>query len=369
MIKHNADNERIKHKYFSFLKEAMRQSEPTIDGVAKSLARFESYTNYKDFKTFRHEQAAAFKKHLIEQKIQRKDTQLSKATLHTTFAHLKRFFEWLAREQGYKSRIQYSDAEYFNTSSKDLQIATARRVQKVPILEQIKHVISSMPTNTEIEQRNRALIAFTLLTGARDGAIASVKLKHINLEESSFFQDARDVKTKFSKTFSTFFFPIDDEIRRIVADWIAYLKTEKLYGNDDPLFPMTNNILNANHQFEASGLKREHWSTASPIRSIFKEAFAKAGLPYFHPHSFRNTLVQLGYEVCKKDIEALKAWSQNLGHSSVLTTLNSYGEVNTKRQADIIKNLTAPTDNKQLAENKLLDEIAEVIKKHTHDKP
>ena len=236
MIKHNADNERIKHKYFSFLKEAMRQSEPTIDGVAKSLARFESYTNYKDFKTFRHEQAAAFKKHLIEQKSQRKDTQLSKSTLHTTFAHLKRFFEWLAREQGYKSRIQYSDAEYFNTSSKDLQIATARRVQKVPTLEQIKHVISSMSTNTEIEQRNRALIAFTLLTGARDGAIASVKVKHINLEERSFFQDARDVKTKFSKTFSTFFFPIDDEIRRIVADWIAYLKTEKLYGNDDPLF-------------------------------------------------------------------------------------------------------------------------------------
>ena len=41
MLKHNSDNERIKHKYFSFLKEAMRQSEPTIDGVAKALARFE----------------------------------------------------------------------------------------------------------------------------------------------------------------------------------------------------------------------------------------------------------------------------------------------------------------------------------------
>ena len=114
------------------------------------------------------------------------------------------------------------------------------------------------------------------------------------------------MSTQFSKTFSTFFFPIDDAIKQIVVDWISYLKTEKLWGNDDPLFPMTNNTLNANQQFEADGLKREHWSTASPIRSIFKEAFAKAGLPYFHPHSFRNTLVQLGYEVCKKDIEALK---------------------------------------------------------------
>ena len=61
MLKHNPDNERIKHKYFSFLKEAMRQSEPTVDGVAKALARFEDYNKYRNFKTFRHEQATGFK--------------------------------------------------------------------------------------------------------------------------------------------------------------------------------------------------------------------------------------------------------------------------------------------------------------------
>ena len=57
MVKLNPDNERIKHKYFTFLKEAMRLSEATIDGVAKALARFEEHIKYKDFKTFRHEQA------------------------------------------------------------------------------------------------------------------------------------------------------------------------------------------------------------------------------------------------------------------------------------------------------------------------
>ena len=336
MIKHNPDNERIKHKYFSFLKEAMRQSEPTINGVAKSLARFESYTKYKDFKTFRHEQAAGFKKYLIEQKNQRKDTQLSKATLHTTFAHLKRFFEWLAREQGYKSRIQYSDAEYFNTSSKDIQVATARRVQKIPTLEQIKYVIDTMPRNSEIEQRNRALIAFTLLTGARDSAIASAKLKHISLEESSFFQDARDVNTKFSKTFITYFFSVGDEIKQIVIDWFNYLKRQKLYGNDDPLFPMNEIGLDENKQFATIGIKPMHWGTASPIREIFRKAFTQVGLQYFNPHSFRNTLVQLGQTRCKNP-EEFKAWSQNLGHESVLTTLYSYGLVSPERQADLIK--------------------------------
>ena len=256
MSKHNPDNERVKHKYFSFLKEAMRQSEPIIDGVAKALARFEDYNKYRNFKTFRHEQATGFMKHLIEQKNHRKDIKLSKSTLHTTFTHLKKFFEWLAREQGYKSRIQYSDAdadadaEYFNTSSKDMQVATARRPKKFPTLEQIKHAINLMPINTEIEQRNRALVAFTLLTGARDSAIASVKLKHINLDEDCFFQDARDAKTKFSKTFTTFFFPVGDEIRQIIVDWIVYLKAEKLWGNDDPLFPMTCISIGASKQFE-----------------------------------------------------------------------------------------------------------------------
>ena len=363
MLKHHPENERIKHKYFAFLKEAMRQSEPTIDGVAKALARFETYTKHRDFKLFRLEQAIGFKKYLTDQKSQQKDAKLSKATLHTTFAHLKRFFEWLSREPGYKSRLQYSDAEYFNTSSKDMQVATARREQKAPTLEQIKHVINRMASDTEIEQRNRALITFTLLTGARDGAITSVKLKHINLVENSFYQDARDVKTKYSKTFTTFFFPVGDEIRQILVDWITYLTEEKLWSNDDPLFPMTKIVVGKSHQFEASGLKREHWSTATPIRAVFREAFSNAGLPYFNPHSFRNTLVQLGQSRCKNP-EAFKAWSQNLGHESVLTTLYSYGAVGRQRQADILKELAAPPRAKQSSENELVNAIVQGLRGH-----
>jgi len=43
---------------------------------------------------------------------------LSKATLCATLSALKRFFIWLAGQPGYKSRISYSDAEYFNLSAK-----------------------------------------------------------------------------------------------------------------------------------------------------------------------------------------------------------------------------------------------------------
>lgn len=357
MKKHHPDNERIKRKYFAFLKEAKRHSEQTVDAAAKALNRFEVYTRYRDFKAFHFEQAIAFKRYLAEQKGKRSGKNLSKATLHTTLTQLKRFFQWLAMQPGYKSRIQYPEAEYFNLSDKDTRIATARRQQQVPTMEQIKHVISTMPTKTEIERRNHALVAFTLLTGARDSAIASMKLKHVDLILGCVNQDAREVKTKFSKTFTTFFFPVGGGIREIVEDWVKYLRDEKLWGNDDPLFPKTRIELGSSRQFEVTGLKREHWSTATPIRRVFRDAFSDAGLQYFNPHSFRNTIVKLGQEICKTP-EQFKAWSQNLGHEKVLTTFLSYGEVACQRQGEILLSL----DSKPLTDTQVeANEIAEVV--------
>ena len=221
----------------------------------------------------------------------------------------------------------------------------------------MKHVITMMPTRSAIERRDRALIAFTLLTGARDSAIASMKLKHLDLVTVCVKQDAREVKTKFSKTFTTYFFPVGDEIARIVSEWVAYLREEMLWGNDDPLFPATRIALGATRQFEAAGLERSHWSSAARIRTIFREAFTTAGLPYFNPHSFRNPLVRLGQTVCKSP-EEFKAWSQNLGHDKVLTTFLSYGQVESPRQGQIIRVLAAA---KPMASPQSVNELAKAL--------
>jgi integrase len=338
MSKNSPNNERIKREYFAYLKEAKRHSEPTVDAAAKALNRFEVYTGYRDFKAFHTEQAIAFKKHLAAQRGLQSGEKLSKATLYATLTQLKRFFQWLAWQPGYKSRLQYSDAEYFNLSDKDTRIATAQREQRGPTIEQIKHVIRTMRDDSAIERRNRALIAFAILTGARDSALASMKLKHIDLVEKCVSQDAREVKTKFSKTFNTYFFPVGAEVVKIFEDWVWFLKEEQLFGNDDPLFPATRIELGADRQFEVTGLDRVHWGSASPIRGIFRTAFQGAGLPYFNPHSFRNTLVRLGQDLCKSP-EAFKAWSQNLGHEKVLTTFVSYGAVACDRQGEILRDL------------------------------
>lgn len=362
MTTHSAENERTKRRYFAYLQEARRYSEPTVDAVAKALARFEGDTKYRDFKRFHPEQAIAFKRRLAEQKNQQTGEKLSKATLHATLAHLKAFFHWLAGQPGYKSRLQYSDADYFNLSEKDVRVATAKREQSGPTLDQVRHVLSVMPTHSALERRDRALVAFTLLTGARDSAIASLKLKHVDLVAGCVNQDAREVRTKFSKTFTTYFFPVGDDVRRIVAEWVAFLREDLLWGNDDPLFPATRVALGATRQFEAVGLERAHWSSAARIRTIFREAFVAAGLPYFNPHSFRNTLVRLGQTVCKTP-EEFKAWSQNLGHEKVLTTFLSYGQVESPRQGAIIRELGTP----RVAVQQDVNELAKALLREMRD--
>jgi hypothetical protein len=213
MTKHNPENERIKRKYLGYLKEAKLRSEQTVDAAAKALSRFEEYTRHRDFKTFHFEQAVAFKRHFSEQSAQRSREKVSNATLHATLTQMSQFFFWLARQPGYKARLQYSDADYFNLSEKDTRAATAQRERKAPTLEQVQRVIETMPSGSEIERWNLALVAFTLLTGAR--AVASMKLKHVELREGCVQQDAREVKTKFSKTFTTYFAPVTELIRKV----------------------------------------------------------------------------------------------------------------------------------------------------------
>ena len=358
---HNADNERIKRQYLAFLKHALRHSEATVDAMAKSLSRFEEYTNSRDFRTFRSEQAVGFKTRLATQDGKTPGRKLSKSTQHATLTDLKRFFQWLSHQPRYKSRIQYTDAEYFNLSDKDARVATARRDARVPTKEQVLHVLARMPCGTEVERRNRALVAFVLLTGARDRAVASFKLAHIDVTAETVYHDARDVKTKNSKTFTTNFFPVGDDVRRIVVEWVEYLRTEKLWGNDDPLFPATAVRPDASRRFVVTGITRDHWKTVGPIRLVFRDAFTAAGLPYFNPHSFRHTLAKLGEAMCVTT-EEFKAWSQNLGHEGVLTTFRSYGHVAIGRQRDIMHALGSPKAPALSNAEGFADEVARALR-------
>lgn len=338
MPKHNPANARIKHAYFHYLREAKRRNDASIDGVAAALVRFEESTGHRDFAKFHREQAVAFKRKLDQRLSVRSGERLSRATVHSTLSALRAFFTWLVDQPGFKRKLNYTDADYFNLSEGDVRIAKALREKPYPSVDQVHLVLSVAPASTDIEMRDRALMALALATGARDGAIVTLKLKHLNLAEGVLIQDARDVKTKFSKSFSTWFFPVGGDAVTILSKYVEHLRRDLHWGDADPLFPATRMEVGLAGGFVAAGLKREHWSTAEPVRRIFRQSFERAGFPYFKPHAIRDTLAQLGEQRCKTP-EEFKAWSQNLGHENVLTTFTSYGVVASHRQAELIRRL------------------------------
>lgn len=337
MPKHNAANERIKRHYFRFLSEAKGRDAATIDRAAKSIGRFEASTGYKDFKRFHREQAISFKKQLGQCNGKRSGEPLSKATILSCLRDLKAFFEWLAREPGYRSKIQFADADYFNLGEKDVAIARAKREKRAPTLDQVRHVLTHTPSDTVLQRRDRAIIAFAAITGARVMALTTFRLGHVDIDAGHVDQDARTVATKFGKTFRTVFMPVCDEATQIVSAWVRELREQHLFGPDDPLFPSTAMGLSENGGFEPEGITRHGWASSGPIREIFRRAFESAGLPYFNPHSFRDMLVRYAMSLDTTP-EEMKAWSQNLGHSDVLTTFTSYGAVPMHRQAELIRN-------------------------------
>jgi len=336
MARHNPANERIKREYFRFLAEAKGRDGATIDRVAASLARFEDSTSRKDFKRFHREQAMAFKRRMAEAVNARSGEKLSKSTVQSALRDLKAFFEWLAREPGYRSKIALSDADYFNLNDKDAGIARARREKPVPSLEQVEAVLAAMPDNKALERRDRALVAFAAITGARVDALRTFRLSHIDLAGGFVEQDARVVATKFAKTFRTYFMPLSEQALEILREWCGELREDHLWGPSDPLFPATAMGLDGKGAFQPIGLARHGWASTGPIRDVFRRAFEAAGLPYFNPHSFRDMLVRHAMRL-NLGPEQMKAWSQNLGHGDVLTTFTSYGQVPVHRQGELIR--------------------------------
>ncbi len=112
---------------------------------------------------------------------------------------------------------------------------------------------------------------------------------------------------------------------------------------------------------QRSSLKRRDWSKSTGVRlrrfgrSSAKHSSVRA-CRTFIPTVYGRRWRQLGQQVCNSP-EEFKAWSQNLGHEQVLTTLPSYGKVATDRQGAIIRGLGAARQSKQSG----AEDIAEAV--------
>ena len=330
----NEKNERTKRDYMHYRKHAKQCSQKTLDREIAALERFDVWNARKDFGKFHINWAMEFRMHL-EQAKTAQGKPLSKSTQRAIMATLREFTIWLSQQDGFRRRIKLEHADYFRLSLRDEAEARAAPERPAPSIKQAKRALAMMPETTPHELRNKALVSLLCLCGPRVAAVVTLRIKHVDLDEKCVKQNPREVATKFGKPIDSFFHKGFPEAEVILAKWITYLDEVTLYGPDDPLFPATAISAKENDGFKATGFERRHWSTTEPIRKIVNAAFKAAGLEAFGPHSFRHMHSRHISRTCK-NVAELVAASQNLGHSDVLTTLRSYGQISREDQRRLI---------------------------------
>jgi integrase/recombinase XerD len=317
------ENEQIKREFFEHLKGAEGFAKTSVSTFAQAIGQWQLFTNDDDFGTFDKSKASGFCDWLASRETKTKAGKLSVVTQYNYLRRLKRFFTWLADQPGFKSKILKNDIEFLRLSRKDALIARSGTTKTMPTFEEVKAIIESIEIKNEIDRRDRALISFALITGCRISAIVSLKMKNFDKVKKLIDQNPGDgVRTKNSKKILTTFFSIGwDAPEQYFMEWYEYLE-KKGFGPEDPLFPVTKGEVGSAYSKENVG--KAFWSDSGAARKIFWKRCMNAGLPYFHPHSFRHLVVNI-LSKTRLTEEEKRAISLNLGHANVGTTFGSYG--------------------------------------------
>ncbi len=322
----NPNNERVKFNYRRHLSRVGQKDEKTVMANLQSIRGFEIFLDFEGFETFNDEIAHRFIEHILSM-----DKSLSFVT--SSIRALKDFLTWLERQRGYRSKIDYNHIAYLALSRNQLRIARSKRYQKSYSFEDIVRTIRKMSHQVDRQMRDKALISLQALCTLRISELRTARLSSIIYEDGTYFIDVcpRVMKVKYAKSRQVFFLALPEDIQENVIRWRDRLISLG-FKDDDPLFPAIDNRFNAENLLEdqmcPNGIKSE-----TTIRNIFKKAFEHAGFEYIKPHSFRNTIARRAQ---KESPEYLNASRQNLGHSSIDTTLNSYGQLSVDDQRNTI---------------------------------
>jgi integrase len=322
----NAVNERMKYKYRQHLRRIGQKDDKTIIAILKHIRDFETFIKFAGFEAFNADTADKYIQGLF-----RRNLSLSYVT--GNLRALRDFLNWLERQRGYRSKINYNHIDYLNVSNNQQRTAKSKDYQVSYLFSQILETIRKMPDKTIRDKRDKAIISLQALCTLRISELRTVKIKSLIEEGGQHFVYVcpKNMEVKFAKTRPAVFLGLPQDIKANVLDWLAYLQALGFKGND-PLFPAIDNTFNRLNFLEET-IRKQGIKSDTTIRDIFKKAFTQAGFDYIKPHSFRNTIARYAAEHSPKLLNAIR---QNLGHSSIDTALTSYGHLSVIEQRQII---------------------------------
>ena len=161
----NPKNQRFKLAWMEDLQIGKAPS--TIDQKLAALAQYETATRWADFDSLCRD-------HVLEYLEFIRSAKTSSKTKAAKVRHVREFFKWMIMDERIKPKQARKPILMMRLTDKEQRAGRSKKMVKFANIEQITDTIASMPKTNAIERRNRALLAFTLLSGARDGAIISM---------------------------------------------------------------------------------------------------------------------------------------------------------------------------------------------------
>lgn len=314
--KFNPKNERAKYQYRKHLRRVNSRDEKTIIAALEHIRSFELYLNFEGFQKYNSHVADKYIQNMFA-------VGFSLSYITDNIRYLKDFLRWLERQHGYRSKIDYNQIDYLNISRNQRITAKAVEYQKAYKFDEIIKTIRHMPNETDKDKQDRAIISLQALCALRISELRTVKMKSLIQEDGIYFIYVcpKNMNVKFAKTRQATFMPLPADIIANVIEWKDYLLSLG-FKDTDPLFPKVDNHFTETNLLEQT-IRKEEIKSDTTIRNVFKLAFESAGFEYIKPHNFRKTHVR--YAECQSPA-FLNAVRQSLGHSSIDTTLNSYGQ-------------------------------------------
>lgn len=204
-------------------------------------------------------------------------------------------------------------------------------------------------------QRIQAAVAFLFLSGARVGAFVTLPIRAVDVERRLVRQwTDLGVKTKFSKSATTFLLDIPD-LLDVVRAWDDLVRGE--LEADDMWFA---NITGARLK-RVEGTQHQSRYRARTIYEGLRALCDRAGLAYLSPHKLRHGHVMHALTNAATPAD-WKAISQNVMHSNLSTTDGIYGILKDPEVSERIGRLGGAAPSQAMTQTEILGQIQALMR-------
>ncbi|MBX3006823.1 MAG: tyrosine-type recombinase/integrase [Melioribacteraceae bacterium] len=341
-MKYLHENSLWLNKYEEYLIKGKKLKMASVAAAISSIDIFlKQFT--KSLRNFKDSDAIKFLDSML--KYNNDGICISKPVIHSNCKDVKAFFEWLKKQPGLKRKLSHIDLVYFDLSGQVLaEIKTPPKLQ-YPSFREVKALVNSIPTNTNIGLRDRALISFTFLCGSRIMAMLTTTIGDINFDEKYVTQfPSKGAKTKLSKQLILKMHDLDEELFENIKVWVEVLRGMG-FEDKDPLFPKLKRHRGQYLAFSKSiEFEKSFYKSHTPITEALKKWSQLAGLKYYSTNDLRHGLWKIIQKSCGKDIELLIACSILFSHDFLKTSIQSYGRMSHDEALDKVEGLKLKTD-------------------------